>query len=102
MRLPSTLAVLFLVLIFPQLSLAWNETGHMTVALIAYRQLSDAQKQKIATVLRAHPHYKLYLAAKVPPGVSEDEWAFMRSATWPDFIRPASSSDRVYKDPTVT
>ena len=73
---------------FPNAALAWNETGHMTVALIAYRQLSDSQKQKVAEILKAHPHYKLRLNADLPDGVNADEWAFLRAATWPDRNRP--------------
>src|SRR5690242_1454558 len=102
MRFVSIVCVVVALVVFPQFAFAWNETGHMTVALIAYRRLDDAQKQKIAEILRAHPHYKLYLSANVPPGVNEDEWAFLRAATWPDFVRPASSYDRTYKDPTIT
>ena len=67
---------------------AWNDTGHMTVAEIAYRQLDDAQKQKVADILKQHPHYQLLLHAHVPEGVDADEWAFLKAATWPDFVRP--------------
>lgn len=67
---------------------AWNAKGHMTVALLAYRKLSDSQKAQIDTLLRAHPHYKLLLANEVPAGVNEAEWAFMRAAVWPDLVRP--------------
>jgi hypothetical protein len=83
---------------------AWNETGHMTVALIAWRRLDDAQKQKIATILRQHPHYAEYLAKNVPPGVSEDEWAFMKAAVWPDWVRPSRPGDRTtpFKDARIT
>lgn len=82
--------LLFLVipLLLPRLASAWNDTAHMTIALIAYRQLDDAQRQKVAQILKAHPHYDLYLSSNRPDGVSEEEWAFMRAANWPDFVRP--------------
>lgn len=102
MRFVSIVSLLVAIALFPQFALAWNETGHMTVALIAYRRLDDAQKQKIAEILRAHPHYKLYLTANVPSAVNADEWAFLRAATWPDFVRPPSAYDRTYKDPSIT
>jgi hypothetical protein len=102
MRRFVILAVLIGLIFVPRSAFAWNETGHMTVALIAYRRLDDAQKRQIAEILRAHPHYKLYLTANVPADVNEDEWAFLRASTWPDFIRPASSTDRTYKDPSIT
>ena len=88
----------------PRAALAWNDTGHMTVALIAYRQLDDATKQKVSTILKAHPHYQLYLIENKPEGVSEDEWAFMRASTWSDFIRPArpGSEYELFKGPEIT
>jgi hypothetical protein len=101
MRVRWMMLMLVIALMLSDRALAWNDTGHMTVALIAYRRLDDAQKQKIAAILREHPHYKLYLG-KTPPGVNEDEWAFLRAATWPDFVRPASSVDRTYKDASIT
>src|SRR5688500_2729946 len=61
--------ILLLLVIFPIGSAsAWNDTGHMTVALIAWRQLDDGERAKVAEILRQHPHYKLYLTADVPDG----------------------------------
>ena len=102
MRIVAFVVSLLAMIVVAPPARAWNETGHMIVAQIAYRQLDEGQKQQIAAILRTHPHYQLYLTAKVPAGVNEDEWAFMRASTWPDFVRPASSSDRNYKDPSVT
>ncbi len=73
---------------------AWNDTGHMTVALIAYRRLSDSQKHQIAAILKGHPHYKLYLLDGKPPDVDEGEWAFIKAATWPDWVRPGKPGNR--------
>lgn len=81
---------------------AWNDTGHMVCALIAYRNLDDDCKQKVTDLLRQHPHYKLFLTAKTPQGVSPDEWAFLKAATWPDFVRPSRPGDRFFKDATIT
>src|SRR5687767_10741119 len=83
---------------------AWNDTGHMTVALIAWRQLDDAQRGRVAEILRQHPHYKLYLAADVPKGVVEEEWAFLLAAVWSDFVRPSrpGRADEIFKGPEIT
>ena len=91
-------------LLLPSRLLAWNDTGHMTIALIAYRQLNDAQRQKVADILRQHPHYKLFLTANVPEHVNADEWAFMRASTWPDFVRPsrAGTPGELFKGPEIT
>ncbi len=67
---------------------AWNETGHMTVALIAYRRLPDDLKKRFGEMLKAHPHYQLFLIEGKPADVDEGEWAFLKAATWPDFVRP--------------
>jgi hypothetical protein len=69
-------------------SFAWNDTGHMTVALIAYRGLSDAQRHEIAEILKHHPHYKSFLLDGKPADVDEGQWAFLKAATWPDWVRP--------------
>jgi hypothetical protein len=66
---------------------AWNSTGHMAVALLAWRHLDGLQRQSAHQLLMAHPHYKRYLAEQRPEGVPEDEWAFLRAATWPDWVR---------------
>ena len=68
--------------------IAWHDNGHMTVARIAYLGLDDRQKAQVAKLLKAHPHYALFLSQDRPPDVPEIEWAFMRAATWPDWVRP--------------
>ena len=70
-------------------ALAWNDTGHMTVALIAYRRLTDDQRQKIAAILKGHPHYQSFLLDGKPAEVDEGQWAFLKAATWPDWVRPS-------------
>jgi hypothetical protein len=77
---------------------AWNETGHMTVALIAYRRLTDNQKKQFGEILKSHPHYQLFLTEGKPADVDEGEWAFLKAATWPDFVRPyANKPDTITK-----
>ena len=101
MRARPVVMMLSLVLLFPCDLRAWNGTGHMTVALIAYRQLSDAQKKICADLLKQHPHYSLYLNQDVPTGVDADEWAFLRAAYWPDFVRPSSKGES-FKSAAIT
>jgi S1/P1 Nuclease len=71
-------------------AVAWNETAHMVVALIAYRRLSDEQRKQVGEILKAHPHYKSILIAGKPPDVDEGEWAFLRASFWPDMVRPSA------------
>lgn len=66
---------------------AWHDRGHMAIALIAYRPLTDEQKNRIRQILLKHPHYEEFLAADRPKDAPLEEWVVMRAATWPDWIR---------------
>jgi hypothetical protein len=77
----------------PGPGLAWNGTGHMVTARLAWRQLTEEQRGKVLAVLKKHPHYGAYLAAGRPEGFTEDEWAFLRAATWADWVRGRRAFD---------
>src|SRR4051812_5104589 len=96
--------VLIAIIAFASSARAWNDTGHMTVALIAYRQLDDGQRAKVDAILKQHPHYQLYLSEHREQGVNEGEWAFMRASTWPDFVRPSrpGTPGELFKGPEIT
>jgi hypothetical protein len=68
---------------------AWNATGHMSIALLAWQKMDAPTRQRVSEILKHHPHYKIYLSADVPEGVSVDEWAFLQAASWPDWVRGA-------------
>src|SRR5262245_42840259 len=72
---------------------AWNGHGHMVVAKIGYGQLSDGQKVKAAALLKAHPHHKEFLLQGKPRGISDAEWAFLKAATWPDWVKSPGRKD---------
>jgi hypothetical protein len=98
-------AVVVLIGFAPRAAQAWNETGHMTVAAVAWRQLDEAKRRQVGELLKQHPHYDRFLAARVPEGVDVNEWAFMRAAVWPDWVRPArpgSADAEVFKGPEIT
>jgi hypothetical protein len=77
----------FLFLTCAVVAQAWNDTGHETIALIAYDRLTSSEKERVDKILRAHPHYDLLLAAEKPASADGREWVFMRAATWPDKVR---------------
>jgi hypothetical protein len=81
----------------PASAFAWNAKGHMVSARLAWRQLTDGQRTKVSALLKKHPHYAEYLAAQRPEGFTEEEWAFMRAATWADWVR---SRHREFDHPT--
>jgi S1/P1 Nuclease len=68
-------------------SFAWHDRGHMTVALIAFRQMNDEQKKKVVNILKEHPHYGEFLSAGKPADAGLDEWVVMQAAVWPDWVR---------------
>jgi hypothetical protein len=66
---------------------AWDNTGHIIVAQLAYQRLSAEQRQAVATILKAHPHWQEFLIAGRPENVPEDQWAFWQASTWPDWVK---------------
>ena len=93
------------ILFFAPLARAWNDNGHMVVALITYRQLDDAHRRQVDALLKQHPHYDLCLSQNREEGVNAEEWAFMRAATWPDWVRPArggTPEPERFKGPEIT
>jgi hypothetical protein len=87
-RTLSLITVIHLLQLVAPVACAWNSTGHMTIALIAYRRLSDAERQQLAEILKSHPHYDSFLLQDKPEDVSAGEWAFLRASWWPDYVRP--------------
>jgi hypothetical protein len=66
---------------------SWNNTGHMVAARLAWQKLDQDQRAKAVQILRKHPHYEEFLTTDRPSGFTEDEWVFLRAATWPDWVR---------------
>ena len=86
----------FLALMFALTSppaIAWNSIGHMTVAYVAYRKLTPAEKARVAVLLKLNPYYDEWLRS-IPAGITEadrDMYVFMVAATWPDQIKARTS-----------
>ncbi len=71
----------------------WNSVGHMTVAYVAYQQLTPAQKARAAALLALNPFYTKWLGY-IPAGTSPEDqqmYVFMMAATWPDEIKANGS-----------
>ena len=65
----------------------WNDVGHMTVATIAYEQLSPRVRTRVDSLLRRHPDYEVMTRGLAPGGSDFGMRVFMRASTWPDFIK---------------
>ena len=74
--MPSTLklaarllAAIILVALSINSAWAWSGQGHMTVAAIAYRDLSPAERQKFDAILASHPRFQSWQSS-FPASVS--------------------------------
>lgn len=71
----------------PPAARAWNATGHMTVASIAYDNLTPTAKARVDALLQRHRDYALWMS-QMPAGYTDKaRFAFMKASTWPDDIR---------------
>jgi hypothetical protein len=86
----AILAFAWLALV-PRAGYAWNRTGHRAIALIAYRQLDEPTRQKVATLLRKNPAaYDLWTGKKINSDTDAAADAFMHASTFADDVRPPS------------
>ena len=66
---------------------AWNGTGHMVVADIAYDNLTPQTKAAVDALLQHQRDYGLWMS-EMPAGYTDKgRFAFMKASTWPDDIR---------------
>lgn len=80
------LSLICLCILVPSLW-AWNDKGHMVIARLAWKELTPEERAKVFAILQKHPHYHQFHTEKKPDGYTEDEWAFLRAATWSDWVR---------------
>jgi hypothetical protein len=72
----------------------------MTVAYVAYQQLTPTQKARVATLLSLNPNYKKWLGYIHGSVTPEDQqmYIFMMAATWPDEIKANGSGYKMDAD----
>jgi S1/P1 Nuclease len=68
---------------------AWSGPGHMTVAAIAYRDLSPVERQKLDTILESHPQFQSWRDdfPENVPNLDQGLYVAMAASLWPDQIR---------------
>src|SRR5215831_3581728 len=73
---------------------AWNNTGHMAVARIAYLSLSTEPanniRAKVDALLTQHPDFNTLAKGISANDPNRSLIIFMRAATWPDLIKDDS------------
>src|ERR1700730_18402568 len=70
----------------------WNDRGHMTVAYLAYKQLTPGARDRVNALLQLNPKYGDWSAKveqQAPTASAEDKnlMIFMIAATWADGIK---------------
>ena len=98
-RPPFLLLVGLFVVLSPRPVAAWNSVGHLAIAKLAYDRLDEGEKLRVYQLHKTHPQFEQFLAAGRPSGAEEAEWVTMRSAVWPDWVRPREKDPR---GPSVT
>jgi S1/P1 Nuclease len=64
---------------------AWDDFGHMTIAAVAWQDLSPAARVRASALLRLNPDYGGWVGAAAPD--RRDVVAFLKAATWADAIK---------------
>jgi hypothetical protein len=74
-------------------AVAWNDTGHLVIALAAYDALPQQVQLRLDEVVGAFPRYRADFVAPSPewvagaPAASQRRWYFAFASTWPDRAR---------------
>jgi hypothetical protein len=74
-------------LLLPSVSLAWNATGHKIISTIAYRQLDEAARKRVADALKSHRAYEKLRKDRNGIGANEELNLFWDAALFPDNAR---------------
>jgi hypothetical protein len=86
---------------------AWNDTGHMIAALIAFDLLEESVRDEALRLIRAHPRFEADFTRAMPEYIrdgtekNQARWIFSRAATWPDIARGLDGDEgKKYHRPT--
>lgn len=105
-RLHAPLAALAIVaagvLLLPAAGSAWNETGHRTVAEIAWQHMTPTARARAVELLMNGPPVAGFASLRPTAGsnADRDRALFMNAATWPDMIRSPDQPAHVYNRPS--
>ena len=75
---------------------AWDDVGHMAIAIVAWRHMTPVARAQAITLLRAAPTNAGLAQLRPNEGGPEarDLALFARAATWPDIVRDRRDSVR--------
>ncbi len=84
---PTPFLAVMLILATPGVSRAWSYAGHRVIASIAYRQLDEPTRKRVAEVLKKHPAYADLWANRATNGADEALALFWNASVFPDDAR---------------
>ena len=79
----------FVLALLPTSLHAWGPIGHMTVAYVAYQNLTPAAKARVRELLKLNPDFANW-EKQIPARTSADDhdrMIFMMASVWPDDIK---------------
>jgi len=88
MRKYIVVGVLVVMLVGADPLYAWFDGGHMTVAYIAYKNLTPATRARVDSLLQLNPMYSEWTQGV--PDEQKGLVAFLHAAVWPDCIKQSS------------
>jgi len=72
---------------------AWHDTGHRTIASIAFDAIKPDRREKVIAILRTHPRFRQDFVAHMPDTLAAQSdagkarWLLEQAAIWPDLIK---------------
>jgi len=97
MKNSCAFTALLTLIVLPGAAPAWDDEGHMIVAALAYDRLDSSVRARADALVRMNAQYQSWTGGVAT--ASQGKVAFMKAATWPDYIKtaPGYKND---KDPT--
>jgi hypothetical protein len=84
-----TALTLLLVVLLSVPAYGWSDTGHMAVAMVAYKKLTPQTRTRVDALVRLNPRFTIF-SGMIPSHTSPANrrmMLFMLAATWPDTIK---------------
>jgi hypothetical protein len=78
----------------------FNDSGHMIISTIAYRDLDREVQRSAIQILNSHPAFRSWQLDSKRSGVDPATFIFMRAGQWADKIRSPGQADHRYDQPT--
>lgn len=86
--------LVLLIITLPTRAHAWDRTGHMVVAYIAWQQMTPEAQSAVSRLLASAPPQSGLLDLRPASGEHAGMIHFIRAAYWPDLVRDRAHTER--------